>query len=192
VRLCVFCGSNDGTHPAYAEAAVLLGAALAEQGIGLVFGGGKVGLMGTVADAALSAGGEVIGVIPEFLVRAEVAHTGVSDLVVVESMHERKARMGDLADGFIGLPGGYGTIEELVEVLTWGQLGLHAKPVVLLDVGGFFELLFRFFDAAVDAGLLRPAHRHLAQRAATVDEAIALASRPVPATPHKWIDRDPR
>jgi uncharacterized protein (TIGR00730 family) len=188
----VFCGSNDGTDPAYAEAAVVLGAELAERGIGLVYGGGNVGLMGAVADAALSAGGEVIGVIPEFLVRAEVAHAGVSELVVVESMHERKARMGDLADGFIGLPGGYGTVEELVEVLTWEQLGLHAKPVVLLDVNGFFELLFRFFDTAVEAGLLRPAHRQLAQRASTVEEAIALASVPVPATPHKWIDRDPR
>jgi uncharacterized protein (TIGR00730 family) len=192
VRICVFCGSNEGADPAYAEAAASLGAGLAERGIGLVFGGGKVGLMGIVADAVVAGGGEAVGVIPEFLVRAEVAHAAVTELVVVDSMHERKSRMGDLADGFIALPGGYGTIEELVEVLTWSQLGLHAKPVVLLDVNTFYDPLFAFFDAAVEAGLLRPVHRQLAQRAGGVDEAIALATTPTPPTPHKWIDRDPR
>jgi uncharacterized protein (TIGR00730 family) len=192
VRICVFCGSNEGADPAFGAAAIELGAALAARGIGLVFGGGKVGLMGMVADAVLASGGEAIGVIPAFLVRAEVAHAGVTDMVVVDSMHERKARMADLADGFIGLPGGYGTIEELVEMLTWGQLGLHDKPVVLLDVTTFYGPLFAFFDAAVEAGLLRPVHRQLAQRAGTADEAIDLATTRVAPTPHKWIDRDPR
>jgi uncharacterized protein (TIGR00730 family) len=192
VRICVFCGSNEGADPEFGAAAVELGAGLAGRGIGLVFGGGKVGLMGMLADAVLASGGEAIGVIPAFLVRAEVAHAGVTELVVVDSMHERKARMGDLADGFIGLPGGYGTIEELVEVLTWSQLGLHEKPVVLFDVNAFYGPLFAFFDAAVEAGLLRQVHRQLAQRAGTVDEAIELAMAEVAPMPHKWIDRDRR
>lgn len=188
----MFCGSNTGTDPAFVEEAAKLGTALANRGVGLVYGGGKVGVMGVLADAVLAAGGEAVGVIPEFLVRAEVAHAGLSELVIVDSMHERKARMADLTDGFIALPGGYGTVEELVEVLTWSQLGLHAKPVVLLDVSGFFAPLLSFFDALVDAEFLRPAHRMLAQRALSADEAIALATGPAPATPHKWLDRDVR
>jgi uncharacterized protein (TIGR00730 family) len=148
--------------------------------------------MGLVADTALAAGGEVIGVIPRLLVQAEIAHAGLSELVVVESMHERKARMSDLADGFIGLPGGYGTVDEMVEVLTWSQLGLHAKPVVLLDVLGYYAPFLAFLDSMVAAGFLRPAHRALAQRAGDVEEAIALATAPAPATPHKWLDRDRR
>jgi uncharacterized protein (TIGR00730 family) len=192
VRLCVFCGSNVGTDPAFAEAAVELGLAMGGAGIGLVYGGGDVGLMGLVADTALAAGGEVIGVIPRLLVQAEIAHAGLSELVVVESMHERKARMSDLADGFIGLPGGYGTVDEMVEVLTWSQLGLHTKPVVLLDVLGYYAPFLAFLDSMVAAGFLRPAHRALAQRAGDVEEAIALATAPAPATPHKWLDRDRR
>jgi uncharacterized protein (TIGR00730 family) len=192
VRICVYCGSNVGTDPAFVEEAAKLGTALARRGIGLVYGGGKVGVMGVVADAVLAAGGEAVGVLPEFLVHAEVMHADLSELEIVASMHERKARMADLADGFIALPGGYGTVEELVEVLTWVQLGLLAKPVVLLDVSGFFAPLLSFFDALVDAGFLRPVHRQLAQRAHSADEAIALATGPPPATPHKWLDRDVR
>ncbi|HEY8093288.1 MAG TPA: TIGR00730 family Rossman fold protein [Acidimicrobiales bacterium] len=189
-RLCVFCGSNAGSAPAFATAAAQLGTALASRDIGLVYGGGDVGLMGTVADAVLAAGGDVTGVIPEFLERAEVAHHGLTELHVVGSMHARKALMAELAEGFIALPGGFGTLDELAEALTWTQLGLQAKPVVLLDVDGFWEPLVRFFDAAVEHGFVRPAHRMLVQRTVTVDDAIALATSPVPRTQHKWLDRD--
>ncbi len=189
-RLCVFCGSNAGAAPAFAEAAARLGSALASREIGLVYGGGNVGLMGILADSVIEHGGEVIGVIPEFLERAEVAHRGLTELHVVASMHERKALMATLADGFIALPGGFGTVDELAEALTWTQLGLQAKPVVLLDVDAFWEPLVRFFDAAVDHGFVRPAHRMLLPRTVTVDDAIALATSPVPDTPHKWLDRD--
>jgi uncharacterized protein (TIGR00730 family) len=156
-RLCVFCGSNAGAAPAFAEAAARLGSALASREIGLGYGGGNVGLMGILADSVIEHGGEVIGVIPEFLERAEVAHTGLTELHVVGSMHERKALMATLADGFISLPGGFGTVDELAEALTWTQLGLQAKPVVLLDVDGFWEPLVRFFDAAVDTASCAPA-----------------------------------
>jgi uncharacterized protein (TIGR00730 family) len=189
-RLCVFCGSNAGAAPAFAEAAARLGSALASREIGLVYGGGNVGLMGILADSVIEHGGEAIGVIPEFLERAEVAHKGLTELHVVGSMHERKALMATLADGFIALPGGFGTVDELAEALTWTQLGLQAKPVVLLDVDGFWEPLVRFFDATVDQGFVRPAHRMLLPRTVTVDDAIALATSPVPDTPHKWLDRD--
>ena len=189
-RLCVFCGSNAGAVPAFADAAARLGSALASREIGLVYGGGNVGLMGILADSVIEHGGEVIGVIPEFLERAEVAHAGLTELHVVGSMHDRKALMATLADGFIALPGGFGTVDELAEALTWTQLGLQAKPVVLLDVDGFWEPLVRFFDAAVEHGFVRPAHRMLLPRTVTVDEALALATSPVPDTPHKWLDRD--
>jgi uncharacterized protein (TIGR00730 family) len=191
-RLCVYCGSNAGSSPAYADVAAQLGAAMAARGIGLVYGGGNVGLMGVLADAALAGGGEVIGVIPEHLVRAEVAHAGLTELQVVATMHERKQRMSDLADGFVVLPGGFGTFDETFEALTWDQLGLMAKPVVLLDVEQFFDPLFALMDRAVEAGFVRSAHRMLAQRARTVDEALALALGPVPDVPHKWLDRDVR
>ncbi len=189
-RVGVFCGSNVGQRPEFAEQASLLGSQLAERGLGLVYGGSHVGLMGIVADAALAAGGEVIGVLTDGLVRAEIAHARLSHLEIVGSMHERKARMAELASGFIALPGGYGTLDETIELLTWNQLGLIAKPVVFLDVGDFFGPLFGFFDAAVDARFIRSAHRGLAQRATTVPDAIAMATAPVPDTPHKWIDRD--
>ncbi len=189
-RLCVYCGSNVGSSPVYAETAARLGASLAAREIGLVYGGGNVGLMGVLADAVLAGGGSVTGVIPEHLVRAEVAHRGLTELIVVSSMHDRKACMSDLADGFVVLPGGFGTLDETFEALTWGQLGLQSKPVVLLDVEGFFDPLLAMMDRAVDAGFLRPAHRMLAQRARTVDEALALALGPAPSTPHKWLDRD--
>ena len=190
LRLCVFCGSNAGTAPGFSDTAARLGKALASRDIGLVCGGGDVGLMGVVADAVLDAGGDVTGVIPEFLEQAEVAHRGLTALHVVGSMHERKALMASLSAGFIALPGGFGTLDELAESLTWTQLGLQAKPVVLLDVDGFWEPLVQFFDAAVEHGFVRPAHRMLLRRTVTVDEAIALATGPVPETPHKWLDRD--
>jgi uncharacterized protein (TIGR00730 family) len=188
-RLCVYCGSNLGTDPAFAAAAVDLGRAMAARGIGLVYGGGHVGMMGTIADAVLAAGGEVVGVITEQLVDAEVAHRGVTTLEVVADMHQRKARFEQLADGFIALPGGFGTMEELFEMLTWNQLGLVRKPVVLLDVAGFWGPLFSWVDHAVEAGFVRAAHGALAQRASTVEEAIDLALAPVPDIPAKWFDQ---
>jgi uncharacterized protein (TIGR00730 family) len=177
----VFCGSNVGAVAEYVEQAERLGSALAQQGIGLVYGGGHVGLMGVVADAALVRGGVVTGVITDQLVQAEIAHLGLTSIEVVDSMHARKARMAEIADGFIALPGGFGTLDETLEVLTWNQLGLIAKPVVFLDVGGFFAPLFDFLDAAVEAEFIRGAHRMLAQRARTVDDAVALATRSAPA-----------
>jgi uncharacterized protein (TIGR00730 family) len=192
MRVGVFCGSNIGVDGAYMAEAVGLGVALAGRGIGLVYGGAHVGLMGAVADGALGAGGEVIGVITEHLVGAEIAHAHLTSLEVVASMHERKARMSDLADGFIILPGGFGTLDETLELLTWNQLGLLAKPVVFLDLGGFFAPLFDYFDRAVEAAFIRRSHRALAQRAESVDDAIARALAPVPVTERKWIDRDAR
>ena len=190
VRVGVFCGSNVGSQPAFVEQAARLGRELAERDLGLVYGGGHVGLMGVVADSALAGGGEVIGVLTDALVRSEIAHPGLTSLEVVGSMHERKARMADLASGFIALPGGYGTFDETIELLTWNQLGLITKPVVFLDVDAFFAPLFAFFDAAVAAAFIRPSHRALAQRAGTVEEAVAMAIAEAPETPHKWIDRD--
>lgn len=189
-RLCVYCGSNAGVAPAFRDAAHGLGEAMARRGITLVYGGGRVGLMGVMADSAIAAGGEVIGVITDQLVSAEVAHRGLSALEVVPDMHQRKARFEQLSDGFIALPGGFGTLEEVIELLTWNQLGLVRKPVVLLDVERYWGSLFDWMDQAVDSGFVRRSHRMLAQRAHTIDEALALAVAPAPETPNKWIDRD--
>jgi hypothetical protein len=162
VHVCVFCGSNVGRDPRYVETARGLGTALAEEGIGLVYGGGKVGLMGTVADAALAAGGTVIGVIPKSLVDFEVEHKGLTSLHVVGSMHERKAMMSDLADGgYIALPGGLGTFEELFEVWTWAQLGYHPKPVGMLNVAGYYDGLLTFLDTTVTSGFVTRGHRDM-------------------------------
>lgn len=185
--LCVYCGSNVGTSPVFGEAARALGEAMARRKITLVYGGGHVGMMGIVADATLAAGGDVIGVITEQLTSAEVAHQSLTSLEIVADMHQRKARFEQLADGFIALPGGFGTVEELVEMLTWNQLGLVRKPVVLLDIDRFFSPLFDWMDVAVQEGFVRPSHRMLAQRAHTVDEALALALAPAPDTPAKWV-----
>jgi uncharacterized protein (TIGR00730 family) len=187
-RICVFCGANPGNDPVFAETAELLGGSIAAAGYSLVYGGGRVGLMGTVADAALRAGGEVIGVIPEALTGREVEHTGVTELVVTDSMHTRKAAMADRSQGFIALPGGFGTLDEVLEILTWNQIGIIAKPVAFLDVGGYYESLFRFFDDAVSAGLIKAEHRAMAHRVTSVDEAIAVASGPAPSSPSKWTD----
>jgi uncharacterized protein (TIGR00730 family) len=160
-RVCVFCGSSFGNRPDYAESAKALGRLIAESGQELVYGGGNVGLMGVVADAALAAGGKVIGVIPEALMRWEVGHLDLTELRVVASMHERKATMAELSDGFIALAGGIGTMEELFEVWTWGQLGLHAKPLGFLDVAGYFRHLHAFLDHMTDEGFLKPRHRDM-------------------------------
>lgn len=160
-RICVFCGASAGTDGAFARAAGELGGLLARRGLGLVYGGGRVGLMGTLADAVLEAGGDVLGVIPRGLKRREVAHAGLSTLHVVESMHERKQVMFDHADAFIALPGGFGTLDEFCEVLTWRQLGHHRKPMGLLDVSGYFGHFLAFLDHAVASRLIRPEHRAL-------------------------------
>jgi uncharacterized protein (TIGR00730 family) len=158
-RVCVFCGSSDGARPEYHDAARALAREMVRRGIGLVFGGGGIGLMATVSDAVLAAGGHAIGVIPESLRAREVAHTGLPDLRVVASMHERKALMAELSDAFIALPGGFGTFEEFCEVVTWTQLGLHDKPCGLLNAGGFYDPLLALFDQAVEQGFIRPAGR---------------------------------
>lgn len=159
--ICVFCGSSAGANSSYREAAAELGRVLALSGRRLVYGGGNVGLMGVLADAALEHGGEVIGVIPEHIVRLEVAHRDVTDLRIVDSMHQRKREMADLADGFVVLPGGLGTLDEFFEVWTWGQLGLHRKPYGLLNVASYFDFLLGFLGTAVEEGFLRSAHREL-------------------------------
>ena len=158
-RLCVFCGSRPGNDARYCELAADLGRTLAQRGIGLVYGGGRVGMMGAIADAALAAGGEVIGVIPRALMARELGHRGISELKVVESMHDRKALMSDLADAVAALPGGIGTLDELFEAWTWTQLGIHRKPCGLLDAQGFFRPLVAFLDAQVEAGFLPLADR---------------------------------
>jgi len=160
-RICVFCGSSVGSRPQYAAAARELGRMLAERGLGVVFGGGKVGLMGVLADAALAAGGEAIGVIPEALVAREIGHSGLTKLHVVRSMHERKTLMADLADAFIALPGGYGTFEEFFEAVTWTHLGIHQKPCGLLNVDGYYDALLALLSRAVADGFIREANRAL-------------------------------
>lgn len=172
-RLCVFCGANSGHDPRYGEASAALGRGIAQAGLGLVYGGASIGLMGAVADAALAEGGEVIGVIPQTLVAREVAHHGLSDLRVVTSMHERKALMADLSDGFIALPGGVGTLEELFEVWTWSHLGLHRKPCGLLDVAGFYSGLGRFIDHVQQEGFLRDGVRNMLLMAEDPTQMIA-------------------
>lgn len=161
IRVCVFCGSRSGERSIYADTAAALGTLLARRGFGLVYGGGNIGLMGIIADAALAAGGEVIGVIPQHLLEREVAHTGLTQLHVVDSMHTRKALMADIADVFVAAPGGFGTLDELCEILTWAQLGLHGKPCGLLNVAGYFDPLLGMFDQATREGFLSAQHRQL-------------------------------
>ena len=158
-RLCVFCGSSTGYRPEYRAAARRFGEALAERGVALVFGAGHIGLMGVLADAVLERGGQAIGIIPQALVDKELAHRTLTELHVVETMHQRKALMADLADGFVALPGGFGTADELFEILTWAQLGLHNKPIGLLNTAGFFDPLLSWLDRCVAEGFLRPEHR---------------------------------
>jgi uncharacterized protein (TIGR00730 family) len=189
-RLCVYAGSNVGTRPEYAEAAAALARELAARGIGLVYGGGKVGLMGVLADTVLAHGGEAIGVIPQALVDREVGHAGLTELRVVGSMHERKAAMAELADGFVAAPGGIGTLEELIEVYTWSQLGIHAKPCAVLDAGGFYSSLLGMLDHMVAEGFLRPEHREVMLSDADPAQLLDRMTAWTPPAVHKWIDLD--
>jgi uncharacterized protein (TIGR00730 family) len=173
-RVCVFCGSSPGNDAAFATAARATAEALHARSLGLVYGGGAVGLMGVLADRMLELGGEVIGVIPSFLVERELAHPRVADMRIVHSMHERKALMADLSDAFIALPGGWGTLEEFVEALTWAQLGLHAKPLGVVSVGGYFDPLVGFADRALASGFVHERHRELLRVAGTPAELLAL------------------
>jgi uncharacterized protein (TIGR00730 family) len=191
-RVCVFTGSSSGTRGQYRAGAAALGGLLAARGIAVVYGGARVGLMGVLADAALTAGGEVIGVIPEALVAKEVAHTGLSDLRVVGSMHERKALMSDLADAFIAMPGGWGTLEEFFEVLTWSQLGLHRKPCGVLNTEGYFDGLMAFLAYTIDEGFVRPEYGQGLTVAATAAELLDRLASAAPPAVEKWLDRTSR
>ena len=190
--VCVFCGSSAPADPRYRDAARALGALVARRGVGLVYGGGSVGLMGELADAALGHGGRVTGVIPAGLFAREVGHTGLTELHEVASMHERKQLMYDLSDAFIALPGGLGTLEELAEVATWSQLGLHSKPVVLLNAGGFWDPLVAQLDLMTRTGLLKPAGRDLIRQARSADEALSVLTAAAPAQPEKQITAEER
>ena len=189
-RLCVFSGSSPGARPEYRQVAGDLGRALARRGLGLIYGGARVGLMGVLADAALEAGGEVVGVIPEALLKKEIAHPKLTELRVVPSMHERKRQMAELADGFIALPGGMGTLEEFTEVLTWAQLGMHRKPCGLMNVAGYYDRFIHFLDHAVAERFVAAAHRSMMVVASTPEELLeAFATFRAPVV-DKWLDRD--
>jgi uncharacterized protein (TIGR00730 family) len=185
--VCVFCGSSTGSRPVFAETAAAFGKLLGNSGRRLVYGGGNVGLMGIIADAALAAGGSVIGVIPESLVAREVAHHGVTELRVVKSMHERKATMADLSDGFVAMPGGIGTLEEFFEIWTWGQLGLHRKPYGLLNVQGFYDPLLGFINELVATGFIRQQHRDALIVDQDPERLIASMQSQLPPAAPKWI-----
>jgi uncharacterized protein (TIGR00730 family) len=175
-RVAVYCGSSNGNNPAYRAEAVALGSAIAAAGLGLVYGGASVGLMGAVADAALAGGAEVIGILPDLLSGREIAHHGLTSFELVPSMHQRKARMVELADAFIALPGGYGTLEEILEAVTWAQLRLHAKPCILINTAGFWDGLIAFLDTMVASGFLKPQNRALLRVAANATEAVKMLS----------------
>jgi uncharacterized protein (TIGR00730 family) len=186
--VCVFAGSSAGARPEYRLAAIELGRVLAARGIGLVYGGARVGLMGAVADAVLAGGGQVVGVIPRALVEKEVAHTGLTDLRVVTSMHERKALMADSADGFMALPGGWGTLEELFEILTWAQLGIHHKPCGLLNVNGYYDGLLSFLEHSITEGFVRREYRAMISVSDSSATLLDLLHDSVPPVVAKWID----
>jgi len=173
-RVAVYCGSANGSDPAYLAEANALGSAIAAARLGLVYGGASVGLMGAVADAALAGGAEVIGILPEVLSGSEIAHRGLTRLEMVATMHERKARMVKLADAFLMLPGGYGTLDEMMEIVTWKQLRLHTKPCILINTAGYWDPLLAFLDRAVEAGFLKSENRRLLEVVATAEEAVAL------------------
>jgi len=189
-RLTVFCGSSSGTSDKYTQQATLLGLTLAKQNIELVYGGAKVGLMGSLADAVLGAGGRVIGIMPEFLKSVEIAHEGLTELTWVESMHERKTRMNDLCDGVIALPGGFGTLEEFFEMLTWAQLGLHKKPIAILNIDGFYDPLRELIQTMVDKGFLKDANRQMVLISDNVDDLLEQMRNYVAPTVGKWIHKE--
>ncbi len=188
-NLCVYCGSSPGKRPAYVQAARLLAEVMLERNICLVYGGASVGIMGEIADRVLANGGEVIGIIPQALVEKEVSHGGLTRLHVVQSMHERKQLMADLSDGFVALPGGLGTVEELFEVLTWSQLGFHRKPCALLNVEGYFDHLKRFLDHAVAEAFIKPTHQNMLLIEAAPDKLLDSMQAYQPPDEDKWIGR---
>jgi uncharacterized protein (TIGR00730 family) len=187
-RVCVYAGSNPGSHPAYADAARALATTLAERGVGLVYGGGRVGLMGVLADTIIDAGGEAIGVMPQALIDREIGHRGLTELKIVDSMHDRKALMAELSDAFVAVPGGIGTLEELIEVYTWSQLGIHQKPCGVLNVRGYYDHLAAFLDHAVTQGFLRPQHRAVLSVASEPAELLDRLAAYAPPTVTKWTE----
>jgi uncharacterized protein (TIGR00730 family) len=189
-RVCVFCGSRTGSRPVYVDAAQKLARSLVNRGIGLVYGGGCVGLMGTIATAVMRGGGKVIGVIPEALVERELASGDVTELIVVRSMHERKAKMAELSDAFIAMPGGYGTFEEFCEIVTWAQLGIHRKPCGLLNVDGYYDPLLTLFDRAVEEDFVQPANRRLVLENKDPNHLLDVLAGYAPPQTETWISRN--
>ncbi|MBC8033251.1 MAG: TIGR00730 family Rossman fold protein [Chitinophagaceae bacterium] len=189
-RITVFCGSSPGKEDSYVQIATEVGKTLAKQHIGLVYGGARIGLMGAVADGALAAGGEVIGVLPRFLKSKEIAHAGLTELIIVESMHDRKMMMNERSDGVIALPGGYGTLEELFEMLTWAQLGLHKKPIGLLNVDGFYDALYALLLVMSSKGFLKEADRQMLLISSNIDELLVKMKNYAAPQVNKWIDED--
>ncbi|QSW88107.1 TIGR00730 family Rossman fold protein [Flavobacterium endoglycinae] len=187
-NITVFCGSSFGTDEIFREQAALLGKTLAKQNLGLVYGGANVGLMGAVADGALSEKGTVIGVLPNFLRSKEIAHLGLTELILVESMHERKTKMNELCDGVIALPGGFGTLEELFEMLTWAQLGLHKKPIAVLNINGFYDSLIELLQTMTEKGLLKEANQKMLLVSDNIDDLLEKMRNYTPPTVGKWID----
>ncbi|WP_456313067.1 LOG family protein [Pseudomonas shirazensis] len=189
-RITVFCGSSFGTDEIYKEQATLLGKTLAKQNIELVYGGANVGLMGAVADGILNEGGKAIGVLPDFLRSKEIAHLGLTELILVESMHERKTKMNDLCDGVIALPGGFGTLEELFEMLTWAQLGLHKKPIAILNINGFYDSLIELTEVMVTKGLLKDVNQKMLLVSEDIEDLLEQMKNYVAPAVGKWIDKE--
>ncbi|TDO23843.1 LOG family protein [Pedobacter duraquae] len=189
-RITIFCGSSFGTEKEYEEQAYLLGKTLAERAIGLVYGGANVGLMGAVANGAIENNGEVIGVLPHFLQNKEIAHNGLTELILVETMHERKTKMNDLTDGVITLPGGFGTLEEFFEMLTWAQLGLHKKPIGILNIGGFYDEMLALLDTMVSKGFLKLVNKDMVLVSDNIDELLAKMSNYIAPAVGKWISKE--
>jgi len=189
-RITVFCGSSFGTEASYTKQATLLGETFAKENIELVYGGANVGLMGAIADGVLNNGGKAIGVLPNFLRSKEIAHLGLTELILVESMHERKTKMNDLCDGVIALPGGFGTLEELFEMLTWAQLGLHKKPIAILNIDGFYDSLIALTETMVEKGLLKEANQKMLLVSDNIPDLLHQMRNYTPPTVGKWIDKD--